>query len=545
MKLRFSIHLLLLLSALACSLGQTTEAPSSEGQRKATLSGRVLNAATGEPIRKAHLALNKPERGDGDEGPAPIVTATSSTDGYFFFEGIEPGSYRLAAQRNGFAATEYGAAGDDRVGATLTLATDQKLDISLKMVPLCVIAGRVFDGDGDAVPNATVSAIRIFYAGGKRQIERHNRVRTNDLGEYRLYDLPAGRYYLAGAIPSFAPAASQPADEDAGLIYYQNATDLASATPLELAAGSVLNNIDMMATRTRRLTISGSVLNAPAGSSVMVYLMPRDSALPLKFIRQDAEYHDETGKFEIRGVAPGVYTLVANAAGAVRKFAARQQLAVSGTDVQDVMLPLSPGVDLRGHLSIEGQVTPGLSHIGVTLQSRDEGNAGANPVAADGSFTVTNVLQNTYTLSLSGLPPSFYIKSVRVGEQEFAPFEVDLTRGVAGALNIVVSAGAGQVAGLVMNDKQQPATSAVVVLIPAQRQRGDLYKSTTTNSTGGFSLRGVTPGDYKLFAWQGTDTGAYQDPEFLKRFEDQGEPVSLGENGSRSVQLRVISGASF
>jgi hypothetical protein len=544
MKLRLSIHLVLLLAAITCVHAQNSDAPNGETPRKATLSGRVLNATTGEPVRKAHLALSKPESGEAEEGPVPAMTATSNADGYFFFEGVEPGSYRLSAQRNGFAATEYGAAGE-RAGTTLALASDQKLDVTLKMIPLGVIAGRVLDGDGDAVSNATVSAIRIFFAGGKRQIERHNRVRTNDLGEYRLYDLPAGRYYLAAAIPSFAAQGSQPVDEDSGLIYYQNATDLGSATPLELAAGGVLNNLDMLAMRTRRVTVSGSVVNAPAGSSVMVYLMPRDSALPLKFIRQDAEYHDETGKFEIHGVAPGAYTLVANAAGAVRKFAARQQLAVSGADVQEVMLTLSPGVDLRGRLSIEGQAAPGLVHLGISLQSRDEGNAGASPVATDGSFTVPNLVPNTYALSINGLPSNCYVKSVRVGEQEFPPSEVDLTRGVAGALNIVVSAAAGQVAGVVMNDKQQPAPSALVVLIPAQRQRGDLYKSTTTNPTGVFSLRGVTPGEYKLFAWQGIDTGAYEDPDFLKRFEDQGEPVSLGENGSRSVQLKVIAGVAF
>src|SRR5262249_4164656 len=160
-----------------------------------------------------------------------------------------------------------------------------------------------------------------------------------------------------------------------------NATDLGNATPLELAAGGALSNIDMLATRTRRVTVSGSVVNAPAGSSVMVYLMPRDSSLPLKFIRQDAEYHEETGKFEIHGVAPCAYPLVANAAGAVRKFSARQQLSVSGAEVQEVTLALSPSVDLRGRLYIEGPAAAASSHVGVRLQSRDEGNAGISPVA--------------------------------------------------------------------------------------------------------------------------------------------------------------------
>ncbi len=543
MKRTLLLHFALLLSTLVCSLGQNPETQNAAAPRKAALTGRVLNAASGEPVKKAHLALSKAENAgstDADDSSAPEFAATSNAEGYFIFEHVEPGSYRLEAQRNGFVGAEYGAPGADRAGTVITLAADQKLDLTLKMVPLGVIAGRVLDSDGDAVSGATVSAIRVFFSNGKRQIERLSRVRSNDLGDYRLYDLPPGRYYLAAAIASSAPEDSQPGQDDSGLIYYQNATDLGSATPLELAAGGTLSNIDMLASRTRRVTVSGTVLNAPANGSVMVYLMPRDSALPLKFIRQDADYHDETGKFEIHGVAPGAYTLVASAVGTVRRFSARQSLSVSGAEVQDIMLALTPGVDLHGHLRVEGEALTNLSRLGVSLQSRDEGNAGSSPVAPDGAFTVLNVVPNTYVLSLNGLPATCYVKSVRVGEQEFPPSEIDLTHGATGALSVVVSTAAGQVAGVVMNDKQQPAGSALVVLIPAQRQRGDLYKSTTTNPAGSFSLKGVTPGEYKLFAWQGIDTGAYQDPDFLKRFEDEGEPVSLGENGSRSVQLKII-----
>src|SRR5260370_17673776 len=135
------------------------------------------------------------------------------------------------------------------------------------------------------------------------------------------------------------PAGAQPADEDTGLIYYQDATGLGNATPRELTAGGPLSNIDMMATKARRVTISGTILNPPAGNSVRVSLVPHDSTLPLKFIRQDAEYHDETGKFEIHGVAPGTYVLAPSALGGTRRFSARQQLPLTGPESPHIPLP--------------------------------------------------------------------------------------------------------------------------------------------------------------------------------------------------------------
>src|SRR5579859_3313071 len=232
MNLRLLFNFFLLLSVLSYALAQ-----SADPSRKATLTGQVLNAATGEPIKKSHMVLSKADAGDTDQGSTPSLMVNTDAEGRFTFDAVEPGSYRLAVQRNGFVPTEYGALGADRPGTVFVLASEQKLDLTIKVVPMGVIAGRVLDADGDAVPGAVVSAIRSFFMNGKRTIERLNRVKTNDLGEYRLYDLPPGRYYLAAAITNFLPADSPPSDENSGLIYYQNATDLGSATPLDLTAG--------------------------------------------------------------------------------------------------------------------------------------------------------------------------------------------------------------------------------------------------------------------------------------------------------------------
>ena len=43
-----------------------------------------------------------------------------------------------------------------------------------------------------------------------------------------------------------------------------------------------------------------------------------------------------------------------------------------------------------------------------------------------------------------------------------------------------------------------------------------------------------------MFAWEQIESGAYQDPEFLKPFESRGESYSIRENGRESAQLKMI-----
>ena len=53
-------------------------------------------------------------------------------------------------------------------------------------------------------------------------------------------------------------------------------------------------------------------------------------------------------------------------------------------------------------------------------------------------------------------------------------------------------------------------------------------------------MPGLTPGDYKAYAWEDIEMGAYMDPEFMKPSEDKGEPVSLQEGEQKALTLKVI-----
>lgn len=54
---------------------------------------------------------------------------------------------------------------------------------------------------------------------------------------------------------------------------------------------------------------------------------------------------------------------------------------------------------------------------------------------------------------------------------------------------------------------------------------------------GKFTMTGVPPGTYKLFAWENIPEGAYQNRDFMRNYEDRGivAVVPAGETVSPTV----------
>jgi hypothetical protein len=136
------------------------------------------------------------------------------------------------------------------------------------------------------------------------------------------------------------------------------------------------------------------------------------------------------------------------------------------------------------------------------------------------------------------------LKSANIAGVDVLQAGLDLTSGAPhGNLAIVVSAAAGYVDGTVTDSDDQPLAGAMVILVPefSHRKESRLYKQTTTDQYGAFKLRGIAPGGYKLFAWDGTQDVAYQDSEFLKGIDGQGTEVHIDENAGAALKLKAIS----
>jgi len=543
------------LLALAITLlvtPQKGKPPAEPPAQTATIEGRVLKAGTDEPLKKAWVTLYKVE---GEQRPGGASTDSS---GRFILKDVEPGRYQLWAQRNGYVQQAYGQRGSERFGTTLTLGPGQTLsDIVLRLVPAAVISGRVFDEDGEPVAGAIVQAMRYRYVEGKRELVPMGMDRSDDQGEYRIFGLAAGQYYVSANFMSgrgmgqvgLAGVAGEKGEESYPPTYYPGTNDPARATPLELRAAEQVGGIDIGFIPTRAVRVRGRVFNAVTGQpgrDVMIALYPRESGERRFVARHDDYVQDAQGAFEIAGVTPGSYLLEAHWWTEGKDYTARLPLEVGTSDIEGVSVVINPGVPLSGRVRVEGEAQVKLADLHVFLDSLGEAMSYGGQdaiVKADGSFLLPNVPEGEYRINLWRMPEDCYLKSVRLGSEDALDSGFKIGAGQAGgALELVLSAAAGRIEGSVVNENQQPVPGIHVVLVPeaARRSQTRLYEETTTDQYGQFILRGITPGEYKLFAWEEMESGVYQDPEFLKPYEERGEAAHVGEGGRQTIQLKLI-----
>ena len=118
--------------------------------------------------------------------------------------------------------------------------------------------------------------------------------------------------------------------------------------------------------------------------------------------------------------------------------------------------------------------------------------------------------------------------------------------GAAGTLEITLSSRGARVQGIINDSDGLPAVGVRVVLVPepSRRAQSRLFMEQTTDQYGHFELRGIAPGDYKLFSWEEAESGAWEDPEFLKPFEEKGEKITLQEGDQKTMNLTAIRSKS-
>ena len=522
---------------------------------RATVEGFVTRDPEGAPVKKALIELigeNQAEAGD--------YTAMTGPDGTFRIEDVVPGRYHLFAERTGLLDTDKQRGHTE--GRLLTITAGQEVkDIHIRLQAAAVVRGRVSDEDGDPLANAEVTVFRQTFLGGHNRWEQAGAERTNDLGEYRIANLPAGNVYISvNPPPDFrslieaAGAAHEVKSASATYqtMYYPGTPDRSQALPVPLHAGDDFP-ADFSLTPSPSLSIRGSVVNLPPRASASIMLQSRDFSL----IMTGAEMHKD-GTFVFHDVSPGNYTIMAAVEGSAVPMTARQSLQVGSTNVEGLRLSPQPGATIQGHLHFESrnQLRFDPERIFLTLQMVDaaeesetapvfrESFSNIAHVAADGSFQWADVPAGNYYVQIVGDSEAnggWYLKSASTGGRDVNDVGITVNGGVAN-LDLVASANGGVTEGIVVNSKGEPFANAVVVAVPEARMRGriDHYRKTVSDQTGHFSLRGLRPGDYTIFAWESVEGEAYYNPDFLKTFEGQGTTLHLSDGDHKSMQVQLI-----
>ncbi|MCC6587139.1 MAG: carboxypeptidase regulatory-like domain-containing protein [Bryobacterales bacterium] len=542
---------------------RTNRRSSAEPPGVGAISGYVRQADTGEPVRKAVVtAVPAMQRGGGPMNPP---TASTDADGRFLMENVEAGQYRLIAERNGYVRGEYGARKPQRTGIPIQLKSGDSLtNLEIKLVRHSVVSGRITDEDGDPIQSAQVQLMRAAYARGRRQlIPATGGVSTNDLGEYRMYGIPPGRYYLAvtprtgfagaaaagrfaaggrGGPVSFSPLGGS--GQNYAPMYFPGTHDLETATLLDLPAGSDFRGLDLRLAKVRTYKIGGRVIGAPnEGRGGMVMLVPKNSS-GLFGDRLMAPFRASTGIFEIAGVRPGSYILTANIIDQETRLSARMPVEVGEGDIANLSITPVAGGQLTGIVRVVDGAALNLTSIRVQLQPSQEGpflyGTDVSPVDAEGRFTIAQVSAGQYDVVVSGLAENGYVQSIKYGEADVLAGGLDLNSSPSGNLDITVSPYGAEITGAATNPDGNPQSGTVVLLIPAtDRQRIDLYKTVNADRSGAYHFRGIPPGDYLLFALDDHERGAEFDPKYIEQFEKQAEKVTLRDRASESKPLKI------
>src|SRR5688572_14262013 len=361
------IHKLVLTVLLTQSIMIAQEPASS------SLEGVVLQAGTMAPLAGANVELRT------ESGNAIVVVADEN--GRFVLPEVLPGRYRLLARHTGFARVEYGQRSDNKAAfgipinmtlpgpiqswrqsrpspAGLTVGAGQRVTgLSLVMTPGGVISGKVISR-GAPLSFVFVNAAKVDYdAAGRPVLTKFLSGVTNDLGEYRIFWLPPGRYYVAAELHDVAPipvpslfleptngmenplilrGAGQaelsrtflPGESARTLFlrsgvsdsemrvykYFPGKSNWREALTVEINAGTEAGNIDIQADSVPALRIRGTVSGVPLNAQnqpipTQIALSAEDSVFGPFATTQP----DSNGAFELSRIPPGSYVLRATA----------------------------------------------------------------------------------------------------------------------------------------------------------------------------------------------------------------------------------------
>lgn len=518
--------------------------PAAEERDKATVTGQALNIQTGEPLRKVVVTM-MPAGRRLEVRPTGVPRAVTGADGKFTITGVEPGRYTLSAERNGYVRFTYGAKKSGQGMPLQINAGETVKDLSLKLTPHGVVSGRISDEDGDPMNQVQVQVLRQRYREGQKHLEPAGSGSTNDLGEFRIPSLSAGRYFVAAVPPRYMRT---PGTEElmAGLTttLFPGVMDPATAAPIDVAPGQELRGVDFKLVKTQVVSVSGRISNMPAKTDgpepVIVMLQPKGPGFsfggpPLRAIVQQ-------DRFTFRAVPQGSYVLMAMVPRQRGGLNGQIPVEIGARDVENLTVALGAGVKLDGRVKWPDHTAPDpnrRANVSLRNLTNPEFSSGTR-TQPDGTFQIGELQSGTYRVDVLGLPEGMYLQSARLGSDDVLQNGLNAASG--GVLEISIANGAAELQGTVTKADGQPAAGAVVAIVPkTESPYRDMKRSAVADQNGGFRLVGLVPGEYRLFAWDDLEAGAWLDPEFRKNHEAASKSIELKEKSREIVQIRVIS----
>jgi len=554
---RVTAHLIICIwldAAIATlTMAQTETYPQPSKLPLAQVSGRVYRSDNGDPIPKAQVELY-PADPDTVKAAGPERIVRSGPDGAFVFSDLPAGTFGVTVWCKGFLEFSR-QEGEHDQSKFITLKPGQKLEnLALRLQPTGVIAGQVSDEDREAVQGLEVFALRIaFQPGGRKQISASGRAVTDDLGNFRMPDLPPGSYHVsAGGLIQHPMMAVGLKQGPAGGMHYRNTfypgtSSLDEAQVLKVDPESTTNDIRFIIPTERTYAITGKVLSGvgrPALKDVEVSCERVDAAgYTFEAAGQTVQLESDHS-FKFSSLYPGDYTLSA-------KHVNQGTLADLGfTSVRIVDSSVRADIEVGRAAEVHGRVQASqefsMTGTKITLEIFGSGFYllhQSSGLDVSGRFAIPNLPPGEYTFAIYTRPSeqSIYIKKAVCGGRDYAGRVFSLAIGTTLDCDVVLGNDTGVIRGKASSG-ETPVPGVAVVLIPesGELRRVPRYTLTAkTDAEGLYRIAGVIPGDYLMFAVPPSADHAYYALDFADRHLDIAEHVSMDPGATQIVNLKA------
>lgn len=494
------------------------------------IAGVLVNAATGEPVRRASVEVLNVEDSHA------VASCRTDNDGRFVLDHLAEAKYQLTASKRGFRTAFY----DEHDEFSSAIVTGQNQDtthLQFRLTPDAVVHGVVTADGGEPVMNGRVMLFkRPKHPDAAGQIQAAGIALTNDIGEYEFGDLASGEYMVAVvaepwyAVHEGAAGKQNPAlDVAFPVTYFDSTAEEQSATPIEVTGGSREEaNISLHAVPALHLTISvprkadGSLARPELQHTVFGNVIGAESA---GFI--DAM---QTGSVEMTGIAPGIYELSQGDPPRVLDLNLASSLQVdpnagSATNAVAGRVRMASGVPAADQMTVTLQRVgngPGLNQYAT---GTDQGHFGFDAVPA-GEWQV-------WVTSGDKLLP---VLATGSGTVQRAGNIITL-REHAPELVITVSQAETLIEGFAQKDGKGLAAAMIVLLPRNAAQWKALTRRDQSDSDGSFALKDVAPGQYRLVAIEDGWPLDWTSPAAMARFLPAGTNVTVTESSGQLLRL--------
>lgn len=523
--------------------------PAQAVVASAQISGVVKNASDDTPIGRARVSAF------ADTIAEPRVTL-SGPDGKYALNDLPAGSYIVSVTRTGYASQTYSKGRS--ITPTPVVVTNAQLvgSLDFALVPGGFITGRILDEDGSPFAGALVDALVTKSNNGTDTLFSVASTQTDDRGEFRLFGLAPGQYYVSASDPAFRAVSTPKGVVHYSPTYFPGVPFADQARTVVVTGAAAPPRVEFKLQLVPPARVSGQLAAADGRElfSAAIIMSPVEGqGAPM--VPPDDPQLLPNGRFSFGEVVPGNYQIRARGqtdrtgAALFAVFA----IQITGTDLEGIQMTLRPGGLLDGRLIVDskrGAKPPPLPSLRVRAPFTDGnsfGDALTGTIQVNGSFALRGLMKGPHQLVLDGLPAPWVVKSVQfhgtdITDQAFEVTEREQFRDV----RITITDTGSELTGVVQNARDLPVANTGVLVFPRVAlfwlRTNRRMRIAYTDRDGRFTVPGLPAGEYLAVASLAVDESDLGRRDRLLAWEPLATAFVLASDDARaSVKLPIVA----